>query len=125
MNEIHPVDMHVGQRIRLRRWTLGMTQHELAERIGVRFQQVQKYEAGKNRTPVSRLWDISVALSVDVTYFYDGFESRPEGGAVIPSGAPLDKEAAQLVRSFHHMPSEPRRKLMRLTRALVQESAGG
>ena len=54
----HPVDLHVGQRVRQRRWLLGMTQQQLAEKVGIKFQQIQKYETGTNRISSSRLWDI-------------------------------------------------------------------
>lgn len=54
----HPVDLHVGQRVRQRRWLFGMTQQQLAEKVGIKFQQIQKYETGTNRISSSRLWDI-------------------------------------------------------------------
>lgn len=54
----HPVDLHVGQRVRRRRWLVGMTQQQLAEKVGIKFQQIQKYETGTNRISSSRLWDI-------------------------------------------------------------------
>jgi len=55
----HPVDVHVGKRIRHRRWMNGTTQQQLAERVGIKFQQIQKYETGMNRVSASRLWDIA------------------------------------------------------------------
>ena len=55
----HKVDIHVGQRLRQRRWLVGMTQQGLAEMVGIKFQQIQKYETGANRVSASRLWDIS------------------------------------------------------------------
>jgi transcriptional regulator with XRE-family HTH domain len=70
----HPVDVHVGKRIRHRRWMVGMTQQQLAEKVGIKFQQIQKYETGMNRVSASRLWDISEALSVPVSYFFDGMD---------------------------------------------------
>ncbi|MDC1181991.1 helix-turn-helix domain-containing protein, partial [Planktomarina temperata] len=60
----HPVDLHVGQRVRQRRWLCGMTQQQLAEKVGIKFQQIQKYETGTNRISASRLWDISKAMDV-------------------------------------------------------------
>jgi len=65
----HPVDLHVGQRVRQRRWLFGMTQQQLAEKVGIKFQQIQKYETGTNRISASRLWDISEAMDVPVTFF--------------------------------------------------------
>ena len=58
----HPVDIHVGQRVRQRRWLLGMTQQQLVEQVGIKFQQIQKYETGANRVSSSRLWDISEVM---------------------------------------------------------------
>ena len=59
---VHVVDVHVGKRIRQRRWLTGMTQQKLAEMVGIKFQQIQKYETGANRVSASRLWDIADAL---------------------------------------------------------------
>ena len=64
----HPVDIHVGQRVRQRRWLLGMTQQQLAEQVGIKFQQIQKYETGSNRVSSSRLWDISEVMEVPVSF---------------------------------------------------------
>ena len=55
----HPVDKHVGKKIRQRRWLVGMTQQQLAAEVGIKFQQIQKYETGANRVSASRLWDIA------------------------------------------------------------------
>jgi len=113
----HPVDVHVGKRIRHRRWVIGMTQQQLAERVGIKFQQIQKYETGMNRVSASRLWDISETLGVSVSFFFEGLEaSRGEG-----SGAPdlmADKEAMELVRSYYAIPETQRRRLFELARVL-------
>lgn len=66
----NPVDIYVGQRIKLRRLSLGYTQEQLAQFMSLSFQQLQKYENGTNRVSASRLYDFSVILSVDVGYFY-------------------------------------------------------
>ena len=82
----HPVDLYVGQRIRQRRWEIDMTQQQLAEKVGIRFQQIQKYETGANRVSASRLWDIAAATGVPVSHFFEGFDERaanvqrPAGG---------------------------------------------
>jgi len=73
----HPVDVHVGKRIRQRRRALGMTQSQLAERLNVKFQQVQKYETGANRVSASRLWLIARALDVTVSYFFQDIPGAP------------------------------------------------
>ncbi len=99
----HPVDVHVGKRIRHRRWLVGMTQQQLAECVGIKFQQIQKYETGANRVSASRLWDIAEALDVPVSFFFEGIEneSAAEEGAAesVPADIMGDKEALDRVRS--------------------------
>src|SRR5215208_5898064 len=68
----HPVDRHVGLRIRMRRKEIGVSQERLAEALGITFQQVQKYERGANRVSASKLWEIASALRTPVAYFYEG-----------------------------------------------------
>ncbi len=67
----HPIDAHVGGRIRLRRTLMGMSQERLGEALGLTFQQVQKYERGVNRVGASRLFDLSRVLDVPISFFYD------------------------------------------------------
>ncbi len=69
----HPVDVHVGRRLRLKRTFLGMSQEAVGKQIGVTFQQIQKYERGINRMGASRLYDFAKALGVPVSYFFEGF----------------------------------------------------
>ncbi len=76
----HPVDVHVGARVRLRRNQLGMTQTGLGDAIGLTFQQVQKYERGVNRIGASRLLDLARLLDVPVNFF---FEDMPTAVAAI------------------------------------------
>lgn len=82
----HPIDVYVGSRIRLQRIMRGLTQSELAERVGISFQSVQKYERGENRVSASRLHEFATALEVSEQYFFDGI-----GGA----GAAADSASAQ------------------------------
>ena len=70
--DIHPVDAFVGQRLRQRRISLGITQEDMANALGLSFQQVQKYEKGMNRMSSSRLWEIGRIVGVDVAYFFEG-----------------------------------------------------
>lgn len=72
--EPNPVDVHVGNRIRLRRTLLGLSQEKLASMLGLTFQQVQKYERGMNRVGASRLWDISKVLEVPINFFYEDMD---------------------------------------------------
>lgn len=71
------VDTHVGQRIRDKRNEKGMSQTEVANALGVTFQQVQKYERGTNRVGASRLYDLSRILGVQVQFFFEGLENQP------------------------------------------------
>lgn len=114
----HPVDVHVGKRIRHRRWMIGMTQQQLAERVGIKFQQIQKYETGMNRVSASRLWDISDTLEVPVSFFFDGLDDRQSEGAGAPKDMLADKEALELVRSYYAIPETQRRRLFELARVL-------
>lgn len=77
----HPVDIHVGAKVKSRRLMLGLSQEELAKAIGLTFQQVQKYERGSNRISVSRLTDISRALKVPVDFFLEGCANALMSGA--------------------------------------------
>ena len=115
----HPVDVHVGKRIRHRRWMVGMTQQQLAEKVGIKFQQIQKYETGMNRVSASRLWDISEALSVPVDFFFEGLEAGSKSAeTTLPGDILADKEALELVRSYYAIPENQRRRLFELARVL-------
>lgn len=74
--DANPIDIYVGKRIRLRRNTLGMSQEQLAEKLGLTFQQVQKYEKGINRVGASRLWDLSVVLDAPIIFFFHGLSKE-------------------------------------------------
>jgi len=121
----HKVDVHVGKRIRQRRWLTGMTQQKLAELVGIKFQQIQKYETGANRVSASRLWDIADALDVQVAFFFEGLQAEETAehaaetaGAAMPTDLMGDKEAMDLVRSYYAIPENQRRRLFELARVL-------
>ena len=116
----HAVDVHVGKRVRHRRWMVGMTQQQLAEKVGIKFQQIQKYETGMNRISASRLWDISEALDVSVSFFFEGLEGDRKESAQdsVPGDIFADKEALELVRSYYAIPEMQRRRLFELARVL-------
>lgn len=133
-------DVHVGRKLRERRWFLGLTQSQVGDRVGIKFQQVQKYETGQNRISASRLWDLATALDVPVTYFYEGL---PVNGADAVERAPAqerdrlgadltsrlsDRETVELLRAYFALPDTPRRRLLELVRALsrleMDEPAG-
>ncbi len=114
----HSIDIHVGWRVRERRSLLRMTQQELGDNIGIKYQQIQKYETGTNRISASRMWDIAAAMEVPVSFFFEGIDGQaPDMGMV--RGDPLtDKEALNLVRTYYAIPKNQRRHLFDLACAL-------
>ncbi len=119
----HAVDVHVGKRIRHRRWMNGTTQQQLAEAVGIKFQQIQKYETGMNRVSASRLWDISRVLNVPVSFFFEGLSAQPQDDkskSDLPGDILTDKEALELLRSYYAIPENQRRRLFDLARVLSE-----
>lgn len=90
-----PTDTHVGRRVRMRRMMLGMSQTELAKAIGVTFQQVQKYEKGKNRVSASRLQQICSILQVPIPFFFEGLPTEA-GPSKSKRGDPSPFEVLEL-----------------------------
>jgi transcriptional regulator with XRE-family HTH domain len=100
---------------------VGMTQQQLGEVVGIKFQQIQKYETGMNRVSASRLWDIANVLDVPVSFFFEGLEedaTRGVNAGDIPGDILTDKEALDLLRSYYAIPENQRRRLFDLARVL-------
>ena len=122
------VDIYVGKRLRRRRRLLGMTQQDLANEVGVRFQQIQKYECGANRITASRLFDLANALTVNVNYFFDGLAAdgslapANDGPDTIAGDILSQKETLELVRAYYRLSERPRRRLLDLAKALEDEA---
>jgi transcriptional regulator with XRE-family HTH domain len=129
----NPIDLHVGSRVRLRRMLLGLSQEKLAERLGLTFQQVQKYEKGINRIGASRLFDLAQVLGVPVQFFYDDAPvavsaERAVGGPGV-AGRPVDddlvdflhsREGIELTKAFVRISDQKvRRSIVELVRALA------
>jgi transcriptional regulator with XRE-family HTH domain len=115
------IDIHLGKRLRRRRRLLGLTQQQLAGTVGVRFQQIQKYECGANRISAARLWQLSEALDVPVGYFYDGLseQARREGQGESEGGEMFArKETLDLIRAYYLLGERPRRRLLDLAKSL-------
>jgi len=115
------IDVYLGKRLRRRRRLLGLTQQQLAGVVGVRFQQIQKYECGANRISAARLWQLSEALEVPVGYFYDGLSERAEKEAKVEAeGGEMfaRKETLDLVRAYYLLGERPRRRLLDLAKSL-------
>ena len=124
------IDLHLGRRLRRRRRLLGLTQQQLASAVGIRFQQIQKYECGANRISAARLWQLSEALEIPIGYFYDGLteaQSRREREAPPPvenrSGEVMArKETMDLIRAYYQLGERPRRRLLDLAKSLNTET---
>ncbi len=116
------VDSHIGQRIQLRRVMLGLTQSDLAQRCGISFQQIQKYETAGNRIPAARLFDISQALQTSVAFFFMGLpgnfppetkSNRSMRVSEQKSDDPLAKsESLQLVNLYWNLPNDDQRAMV-------------
>jgi transcriptional regulator with XRE-family HTH domain len=131
----NPIDIHVGSRVRFRRMLLGMSQEKLGERLGLTFQQVQKYEKGINRIGASRLFDLAQVLGVSVQFFYeeapaaethaiipDGFAEKPEGNSIVEFLR--SRDGLELNRAFVRISDiKARRAIVDLVRSLANEGA--
>ena len=128
----NPIDVHVGHRVRMRRMLLGMSQEKLGERLGLTFQQIQKYEKGGNRISASRLYQIAQILGVPVQFFFEDLPEKyasldEEGLAEASEQSTImdflgSSEGLQLNRHFARI-SNPRlrRSIIELVRSLAQE----
>jgi transcriptional regulator with XRE-family HTH domain len=134
-NVANEIDAHVGSRLRLRRLLLGISQEKLGGALGLTFQQIQKYERGANRVGASRLFDLSKALDVPVSYF---FADMPEDTAAVMPGrlagrlpasrepsldadVLLSKETAELVRAYYAISDqEVRRRTLDFLRTVSE-----
>lgn len=132
----NPIDVHVGNRIRLRRTLLSMSQEAVAESIGLTFQQVQKYEKGANRVSSSRLVDLAAVLDVDIPYFFA--EMSAKVADQVPSQLihtqqlpdtdfekdPMARrETLELVRAYYGIPDPAMRKrLSDLVKAVARRA---
>lgn len=130
----HPVDVYVGNRLRARRRILGMSQIELSKKIGITFQQLQKYENASNRISASRLYDLANALGTDISYFFDGYASNKTPGfgktkqekiADAPGGETEDvmasRETTRLLRAYYKISDEAlRQQLTDMAKAMAK-----
>ncbi|MHA1529004.1 MAG: helix-turn-helix domain-containing protein [Alphaproteobacteria bacterium] len=114
----HPVDLHVGKRIRQRRCMAGMTMQQLGDRVGINFQQIQRYETGANRISASRMWGIASVMKVPVSFFFEGIDGQAPDTGEARGDLRTDKEAFELVRAYYGIPENQRRRLFDLARVL-------
>lgn len=95
-----------------------MTQQQLAQAVGIRFQQIQKYESGANRISASRLWDLAKALEMPVSFFFDGLDQGKDAAGMADDGLLQNKETMDLIRAYYGLDEGPRRRLLELAKAL-------
>jgi len=123
------IDFYVGKRLRRRRRLLGLTQQSLGDKVGIRFQQIQKYECGANRVSAARLFELSEALAVPIQYFYEGLHENgdDEDGNVefIAPDILSKKETMDLVRAYYSMGEGPRKHLLDLAKSLEKVKRPG
>jgi len=124
----NPIDIHVGNRLRVRRGILGISQEKLGKLLGITFQQVQKYEKGVNRIGASRLFEISKFLKVSVDYFFDGFGKddnliglAEDNDNYTAEDKKTSEETIQLLRAFHKISdSKTRQQAINLVKTLAE-----
>ena len=133
----NPIDVHVGGRVRFRRMLLGMSQEKLGEKLGLTFQQVQKYEKGINRIGASRLFDLAQVLGVPVQFFYeeapasepppvmpDGFSEKPAENAIVEFLR--SRDGLELNKAFVRISdAKARRAIVELVRSLANDDTNG
>jgi transcriptional regulator with XRE-family HTH domain len=129
----NPIDVHVGSRVRFRRMLLGMSQEKLGEKLGLTFQQIQKYEKGINRIGASRLFDLAQVLGVPVQFFYEdapnsgepslmvgGFAEKPAENAIVEFLR--SRDGLELNKAFVRISdAKARRAIVDLVRSLANE----
>ena len=120
----HNVDIHVGKKIRTQRMMSGISQSELGDRIGVTFQQIQKYEKGANRVSASRLVEIANAMSIDVRSFFDEFDAQDNDNQATRDEFVVSRQGLQLNAAFLSIRNEAvRTRILKLVQEIAQSEA--
>lgn len=114
-----PVDVYVGRRVKTLRVLRGMSQEELGKRVGLTFQQIQKYERGANRMGASRLWEFSSILGIPVEWFFEGVEGRSKPNDPLQT----KRETLVLVRAFSACSDDIQDRLKALFQALAKPNS--
>jgi transcriptional regulator with XRE-family HTH domain len=126
--QTNPIDIQVGNRVRIRRMLIGMSQERLGGLLGLTFQQVQKYEKGVNRIGAGRLFEVARILNVPVDFFYEGVNDGAPGANEV-DGAPVmdfvsSGEGLQLSLAFMKIKdAKVRKRVLDLVKSLAEEEA--
>ena len=124
--QANPIDIQVGNRVRIRRMLIGMSQERLGDLLGLTFQQVQKYEKGVNRIGAGRLFEVSRILNVPIDFFYEGVSTQP-GAGELESAPPVMEfvssgEGLQLSLAFMKIKdAKVRKRVLDLVKSLAEE----
>ncbi|MBT4878679.1 MAG: helix-turn-helix transcriptional regulator [Alphaproteobacteria bacterium] len=114
----HPIDLHVGKRIRFKRKMIGLTQSDLGGKVDLTFQQIQKYEKGENRVSASKLYQIAQILDTNVSFFFDGYNDIVNEREEITD----DKQSVDLVKSFKSIKNpKVKKRIMMLIDSVIDE----
>ncbi len=124
--EPHLVDIHVGARVRLRRKAMGLSQTQLADSVGITFQQLQKYERGVNRVSASKLYGMAVTLQTSVAWFFDGMSALEIASEADPRTRAVQRfmtseEGVELATLVPRLPAHQRRQVLALAKILCAD----
>lgn len=129
----HPVDIHAGARLRDRRKLLGISQEQLADTVGLTFQQIQKYERGANRMGASRLYQFADVLEVPVTYFFEDLPAAVVAKVksrtiavdtpTLPAATLADPKVIAMMGRIQRLPEAQRQAVNNVVSALLKEDA--
>ncbi|MCH2251217.1 MAG: helix-turn-helix domain-containing protein [Cognatishimia sp.] len=126
---MNKIDVLVGKRIRARRHALSVSQSELGEAIGVKFQQIQKYETGANRVSASRLWAIAEHLGVDVVYFFEGIARDNDTSVAVDPVDKMDflsdRDTIEMMELYRKLPQTQRSAVLAFMRSMAVETQTG
>ena len=103
---------------------VGMTQQQLGDRVGIKFQQIQKYETGANRISASRIWDIAATMKLPVSFFFEGFNGLANDTGETRGAFLTDKEGSEFLRAYYAIPKKQRGRIFDLARVLSDTDGG-
>jgi len=114
------IDVHIGQRLRGLRAARGLSQADVAAKVDLSFQQIQKYESGKSRVSAAKLCALALALEIPVSFFFEGWPPAGNTGGAMQDG--LSEEAWLLAGQFDRIDNpKTRAKVLALVKVLVEE----